>query len=167
MNLEKIKTLLTPDIDVGVKLRGISVFIGRILDKFDSRIVELEARQLQKGDKGDKGDRGEQGVAGKDGRDGKDGKNSTVPGPTGPKGDAGPVGKSGKPGVSVVDAEVALDGNLVLKLSDGNIIDAGEIVQQVTKSSQTFLKQLSNFQIVVSSVAPSNPAVNDLWYDIS
>lgn len=166
MNLEKIKSLLTPDIDISVKVRAISTYIGRILDKFDSRIVDLEARQLQKGDKGDKGDRGDIGPSGIDGKAGADGKSGAA-GPQGAKGDAGPVGKVGPKGISVIDAEVALDGNLVLKLSDGNIIDAGEIVQQVTKHSQTFLKQLSNFQIVVSSTPPLSPNVNDLWYDIS
>ena len=76
-------------------------------------------------------------------------------------------GERGPKGISVVDAEVALDGNLVLKLSDGNIIDAGEIVQQVAKNSYFHSKQLANFQIVVSSTVPPNPSVNDLWYDIS
>jgi hypothetical protein len=167
MNLEAIKVLLTPEIDISVKLRGISVFIGKVLDKFDTRIVELEARQLLKGDKGDKGDSIE-GPKGPKGDTGPSGQSIIGPmGPKGDKGDAGPVGKIGKPGVSVVDAEVAIDGNLVLKLSDGNIIDAGEIVQQVTKHSQTFLKQLSNFQITVSSTAPLAPNLNDLWYDIT
>lgn len=167
MNLDKIKSLLTPDIDISVKVRAISVYIGRILDKFESRVSDLEARQLQKGDKGDKGD-SVTGPQGPKGETGKSGESSVGPmGPKGDKGDTGPLGKTGKAGVSVVDAEVALDGNLVLKLSDGSIIDAGEIVQQVTKSSQTFLKQLSNFQITVSSTAPLAPNVNDLWYDIS
>ena len=161
---ETLRKLLIPAVDPSVKLTGIGVFLGKVLDKFDSRVSDLEARQLQKGDKGDKGDAGPRGKAGRDGRDGKD---STVAGPKGDKGDPGKVGAKGPKGVSVVDAEVALDGNLVLKLSDGSIIDAGEIVQQVTKNSQTFLKQLSNFQIVVSSTAPLAPNVNDLWYDIS
>lgn len=165
MILDKIKSLVTPDVDVSLKLRGIGVFIGKTLERFDTRLVDLESRQLQKGDKGDKGD-SVVGPAGRDGKDGKEGK----PGPAGPKGDkgdAGPVGKRGEKGVSVVDAEVALDGNLVLKLSDGKIIDAGEIVQQVAKSTQIHSTQLANYQIVVSSTAPANPSVNDLWYDIS
>jgi hypothetical protein len=162
---EKITALLTPDIDISVKLRGISIFIGKIFDKFELRLVNLEERQLQKGDTGDNGVPGKDGKDGKDGRDGKDGINGAV-GPKGDKGDTGAMGKSGPQGVSVVDAEVALDGNLVLKLSDGKIIDAGEIVQQVTKSSQTFLKQLSNFQVTVSDVAPLSPNVNDLWLDV-
>lgn len=161
---DTLKKLISPPVDPSIKLTGVGMFLGKLLDRFDSRVTDLEARQLQKGDKGD---RGEQGPAGKDGRDGRD---SIVPGPAGPKGDkgdTGPVGAKGLQGVSVVDAEVAIDGNLVLKLSDGNIIDAGEIVQQVAKNSYFHSKQLANFQIVVSSVAPSNPSVNDLWYDIS
>ena len=161
---ETLKKLISPPVDPSVKLTGVGMFLGKLLDRFDSRVTDLEARQLQKGDKGD---RGEQGPAGKDGRDGKDGKDSTTPGPQGPKGDTGKVGPAGPKGVSVVDAEVAVDGNLVLKLSDGNIIDAGEIVQQVAKNSYFHSKQLANFQIVVSSTAPSNPSVNDLWYDTS
>lgn len=161
---EKLKSLLSPSVDPDTKLKGVGLFLGRILDKFDTRIVDLEARQLQKGDKGDKGDRG---LPGKDGKDGKDGRDSTVPGPKGDKGDPGEVGPQGPKGVSVVDAEVALDGNLVLKLSNGNIIDAGEIVQQVAKSTHFHSRQLANFQIVVSSTPPASPALNDLWYDIS
>ena len=160
---ETLKKLITPAVDPSVKLTGVGMFLGKLLDKFDSRVTDLEARQLQKGDKGDKGDS----TIGPPGRDGRDGKDSNIPGPVGPKGDRGATGKSGRDGVSVVDAEVALDGNLVLKLSDGKIIDAGEIVQQVAKNSYFHSKQLANFQIVVSSTAPSNPSVNDLWYDIT
>jgi hypothetical protein len=162
---DKLKTLITPSVDPDVKLRGVGVFLGKTLDNFDNRVIELEKRQLLKGDKGDKGESvaGPVGPTGPKGTDGKDG----APGAKGAKGDTGPVGKTGPQGVSVVDAEVALDGNLVIKLSNGNIIDAGEIVQQITKSSQTYLKQLSNYQIVVSSTAPQSPQVNDLWYDIS
>lgn len=166
MILEKLKSLLSPSVDIEVKLKGIGLFLGRVLDKFDSRMVVLEARQLEKGEKGDKGDSGIAGPAGKDGKDGKDGKNGTA-GPKGDKGDTGPVGAKGPQGVSVVDAEVDLDGALVLKLSNGNIIDAGEIVQQVAKSTHFYSRQLANYQIVVSSTPPSSPGVNDLWYDIS
>ena len=162
---ETLKKLISPPVDPSVKLVGIGMFLGKLLDKFDTRLLGLEERQLQKGDKGDTGDKGDAGPAGKDGRDGKDGK-AGPKGAKGDKGDAGPLGKQGVQGVSVVDAEVAIDGNLVLNLSNGQIIDAGEIVQQVTKSSQVFLKQLSNYQIVVSSTAPQSPQVNDLWLQI-
>jgi hypothetical protein len=165
MILDKLKSLLAPPVDTELKLKGVGLFLGKTLDNFLHRVEKLEERQLLKGDKGDKGESvtGPVGPIGPKGADGKNG----VTGPKGDKGDTGKVGPKGPKGVSVVDAEVALDGNLVLKLSDGTLIDAGEIVQQVTKSSQTYLKQLSNFQIVVSSTAPQSPQVNDLWYDIS
>ena len=162
---DKLKTLTSPSVDADLKLRGVGLFLGKTLDNFDLRVEKLEERQLLRGEKGDKGESvtGPVGPIGPKGADGRDG----APGAKGTKGDTGPVGKTGQQGISVVDAEVALDGNLVIKLSNGNIIDAGEIVQQITKSSQTFLKQLSNYQIVVSSTAPQSPQINDLWYDIS
>jgi hypothetical protein len=54
--LEKLKSLLKPSVSIEVKLTGIGLFIGKILDDYSNRIVGLESRQLQKGDKGDKGD---------------------------------------------------------------------------------------------------------------
>ena len=67
------------------------------------------------GEKGEKGDNGKNGIDGKDGKDGKDGLN-------------GKNGEQGQQGVSVVNANVELDGSLVLELSDGTEIDAGEVV---------------------------------------
>lgn len=79
-----------------------------------------------------------EGPPGKDGKDGKDG----VDGATGPQGERGPMGpagpagkdgtdgkdgKDGEDGVSVVDARMDVDNHLVLVLSNGNEIDAGEI----------------------------------------
>lgn len=159
---ETLKKLITPSVDPSVKLTGVGMFLGKLLDKFDTRVTELEARQLQKGDKGD---RGEQGPAGKNGRDGKDGRDG-IAGPKGDKGDTGPVGPRGEKGVSVVDAEVALDGNLVLKLSNGKIIDAGEIVQQSNVQGSVHVAG-NAWQITVSSTAPANPQLNQLWLDIS
>ena len=165
MILDKLKSLLSPPVDTELKLKGVGLFLGKTLDSFTQRVEKLEERQLLRGEKGDKGE-SVTGPVGPIGPKGADGKNGAT-GPKGDKGDTGEVGPAGPKGVSVVDAEVAIDGNLVLKLSDGKIIDAGEIVQQITKSSQTYMKQLSNFQIVVSSTAPTSPQVNDLWYDIS
>ena len=87
-------------------------------------------------------------------------------GAKGDKGDPGAVGKAGKEGVSVVDAEVAADGNLVLKLSDGKIIDAGELPKVGGANGQVFVSG-NAWQITVSSTAPPNPQLNQLWYDTS
>lgn len=157
--IEKIKKLLEPDVALSTKLLGISVFLGRTLETHDERLVRLEERQLQKGDKG------EQGIAGKDGKpgkDGADGKNGT----DGKDGADGKAGKNGKDGVSVVNSEIAADGHLVFTLSNGKIIDAGDI-DLIGKQQMMISTQLSNPQIVVSATPPPNPQVNDLWLDIS
>lgn len=83
----------------------------------------------EKGDTGDAGLPGDKGERGADGIDGKDGINGTngLDGLDGKPGKAGADGKDGKDGVSVVDAEIAVDGSLIFKLSDGKIIDVGEL----------------------------------------
>lgn len=77
----------------------------------------------EKGDKGDPGSQGPQGLPGRDGKDGLDGRN----GRDGRDGVNGADGADGIDGVSVVNAEVTFDNALVLKLSDGTEIDAGQI----------------------------------------
>lgn len=48
---DKIVELLKPQVSVEAKVSVISLFIGKMLDRFDARVVGLEARQLEKGDK--------------------------------------------------------------------------------------------------------------------
>lgn len=99
----------------------------QIEDKLNKKYEELLNTPAMKGEPGPKG------KDGKDGRDGKDG----LPGRDGVD---GVDGKDGKDGVSVVDAEIDFDGSLVIKLSDGNIIDAGQIVtENVAKEFNAFM----------------------------
>lgn len=157
--LEKLLALLKPDVSIEAKLAGISIFIGKQLDRFSSRIESLEARQLQKGDKGDKGLQGEKG---KDGKDGKDG----LSGVSGKDGKDGKNGKNGKDGISVVNSYIAADGRLVLVLSNGTEIDAGEISGLYEHKPTTIVStQVAKDQIYVSTTAPSNPQINDLWFN--
>jgi hypothetical protein len=65
----------------------------------------------EKGAIGESGLAGIQGIAGSSGKDGTSGKN----------------GLDGKQGVSVVALEVTFDNHLMITMSDGNEIDAGEI----------------------------------------
>jgi hypothetical protein len=65
--------------------------------------------------KGDEGPRGLSGGAGKQGNKGDTGS-------SGKEGVKGPAGEKGKAGVSIVDAEVDMDGTLSFKLSDGSFI---------------------------------------------
>jgi len=93
-----------------------------ILDEINKLKSEVKAqldyaRSIvpERGPKGDPGARGQDGVIGKDGRDGRDGKD-------------GKDGVDGQDGISVSDAKVDFDGSLVITLSDGREIDAGEVV---------------------------------------
>ncbi len=162
MFAKKVIELVRPNVSPEAKISGVGMFFGRILDSFEERLNNLEARQLQKGDKGD---RGEQGPKGKDGKDGLNGING-INGLDGKPGKDGRDGKDGKNGVSVVDAEIAADDHLVLKLSNGNIIDAGPMPEAQSSSGSVFVSG-NGYQITVSSTAPSNPQLNDLWLDIS
>lgn len=52
-----------------------------------------------------------------------------IPGPEGPSGPPGDPGENGENGVSVVDAQVSPNpGNLLITLSDGTVLDAGQVV---------------------------------------
>lgn len=94
--------------------------LKKLKDQVDSLATKQTEIQTIKGDqgpKGDQGDRGFDGAPGLDGRDGKDGKD----------------GADGKDGVSVVKAEIAFDGSLVLYLSNGDQIDCGEVTPEKSK----------------------------------
>ncbi len=103
--------------------------------------------ELKHGQDGLHGKDGVDGVAGKDGANGKDGRDG-VKGDTGSDGKPGKDGKDGidgATGVSVVGAEVTFDNHLVLTLSDGNEIDAGQI--QVENTTQ-YVTQVKGENIV-------------------
>ena len=94
--------------------------LKKLKDQVDSLATKQTEIQTIKGDqgpKGEQGDRGFDGAPGLDGRDGKDGKD----------------GADGKDGVSVVKAEIAFDGSLVLYLSNGDQIDCGEVTPEKSK----------------------------------
>ena len=92
-----------------------------IYDKLDNRIKLLKLKHGVDGAKGndgisikgDQGDRGHDGV----GYEGKQG----------PRGAEGAKGDDGFDGISVTSAEVDFDDHLILKLSDGSEIDAGDL----------------------------------------
>ena len=157
--IDKLISLIKPDVSPDVKLTGVSLFFAKVLEKHNRRLDLMETKiliPLKDGEKGDKGDIGKSGKDGLNGKDGKDGLNG--------KDGVGKDGKQGKDGVSVVDAEIAVDDHLVIKLSNGKEIDAGELpkadIQHIISS------QLPNNQIYVSPTPPSNPSINDLWLQI-
>ena len=164
--LQRVIELLRPDVSTDAKLKGISLLIGKTLEKYDSRLKTLEIKTLIPIERGEQGRPGKDGLKGKDGLNGLDGQNGKN-GKDGKDGKDGKNGSKGEKGVSVVDAEIAVDDHLVLKLSDGKIIDAGELPKADSSQSSSVHVSGNAYQITVSAVAPSNPQVNDLWLDIS
>lgn len=110
-------------------LADIKKQVAELQSKADE-LQKLEGPSGPKGDKGDQGPKGEQGDRGFDGKDGKDGVN----------GKDGLDGEAGKDGVSVVDAKIDFDGSLVLYLSNGSEINAGEVTPAQTENIYAMLK---------------------------
>ena len=135
--------------------------VGTIRKQVAGLSSKTEAVAKLQGPKGDKGDKGEQGIQGPQGVPG-------VKGDPGAPGEDGKDGKDGEQGVSVVDAKIDLDNSLVITLSDGNEIDAGQILpgkgDSVLLSQQTF-PQLP--RVWVQPTEPTNPQEGDVWYDTS
>lgn len=94
-----------------------------ITEKFDNVSNVIEKRVLTIKD-------GRDGINGKDGRDGKDGRNGKdgLNGKPGLQGPPGKDGIDGTDGVSVTDANIDFDGSLIINLSSGKQINAGEII---------------------------------------
>lgn len=101
-------------------------------------VIEFKLKSLQERVdtvqtiKGDTGDQGPEGKAGKDGKDGKDG----LSGPTGLAGKDGSDGIDGADGVGIEDAVIDIDGHLVLTLTNGNEIDAGDLTDTFQNSDK-------------------------------
>jgi hypothetical protein len=90
---------------------------SEVADKLSERIISIK--------NGKDGRDGVDGRAGKNGRAGRDG--------VGKKGEDGLPGRDGVDGVdgvSVTDASIDFDGSLVITLSNGRVINVGEVVSQ-------------------------------------
>ena len=111
---------------------------------------------------------GRDGINGTDGRDGRDGKagKDGLPGRQGAVGPSGKDGLNGEDGVSVSEAYLDFDGSLVIKLSNGNEINVGEIVPMELASqikvitngggtSQYVLDTLDSLQTQINALIPS------------
>jgi hypothetical protein len=83
-----------------------------------SGFIEDKTASLTSGKDGIQGPKGEQGDRGLDG----------APGIQGPKGVDGQDGQDGEQGVGVADARVDFDGSLIITLTDGKEINAGEVL---------------------------------------
>lgn len=127
--------------------------IGIVLDK---KVQELEKISVETslipGPKGDKGEKGNDGKPGKDGVDGR-------PGIDGKDGKDGIDGIDGKDGISIVDAYIDFDGSLVIKLSDGKEINAGD-VEVTGQSKENVIQLLKNGALSLNELLPSQVGNN-------
>ena len=114
----KFKDVAISDASTEAKVAALAVLLDKELLKLAETVLNVQTIEGAKGEqglqgpKGEQGDRGFDGTNGKDGSDGKDGKD----------------GEAGKQGVGVQDAKIDFDGSLVITLTDGTEINAGEVV---------------------------------------
>ena len=124
----KQKEQLKSNVDFVVEaLRGIKSDLETRFNKLDSTLVTKVDRILK----------GRDGLPGKDGAPGKDGR----PGRDGAPGVNGKDGQNGKDGVGVSKAKVDIDGELVITLTDGTVIEAGKVF---TKAVAEKIRVFSN-----------------------
>lgn len=101
----------------------------KLLAVFDTLNKKVNSLKLKQGERGPQGEKGEQGPTGPKGDKGETGATGSA-GEKGPKGEAG---ERGQDGVSIANVRVDFDNHLVVVLSDGNEIDAGEINVETQK----------------------------------
>ena len=100
---------------------GLDAKLLAVYNKLEAQIQSLKLKHGSDGAKGDDGIsiKGDQGDRGADG--------TSIKGDKGNRGADGTDGTDGTDGISITNAEVDFDNHLVIKLSDGTEIDAGEI----------------------------------------
>jgi hypothetical protein len=114
----KFKDVAISDASTEAKVAALAVLLDKELLKLADVVLNVKKLEGPKGEdglqgpKGDQGDRGFDGTNGKDGRDGVD----------------GAKGDKGDDGVGVADARIDFDGSLVITLTDGREINAGDVV---------------------------------------
>jgi len=104
------------------KIAGLAVLLDKELLRLSEVVLNTKKLQGPQGEQGLQGPKGEQGDRGFDGTNGKDGSN----------GKDGKDGEEGKQGVGVQDAKIDFDGSLVITLTDGTEINAGDVVPMDT-----------------------------------
>ena len=105
----------------------------------------LAGPQGQQGPAGPQGPKGDQGPAGADGMQGPQG----PAGPQGPMGEQGPQGEQGKrgkqgePGIGVLSVSIDEFNHLKVELTDGHILDAGEVPTATNKDVKALEEELA------------------------
>jgi hypothetical protein len=114
----KFKDVVISEASTEAKVAALAVLLDKELLKLAETVFNTQKLQGPKGEQGLQGPKGEQGDRGFDGVNGKDGVN----------GQDGKDGEEGKQGVGVQDAHIDFDGALIITLTDGREINAGDVV---------------------------------------
>lgn len=139
-----------------------------IREKFDNVANVIEKRVLTIKD-------GRDGISGSDGRNGKDGRpgRDGLAGKKGNDGLPGQNGINGLDGISVNDAHIDFDGSLIITLSDGKVLNVGEVVSPDLEKQFIAIKQggssggISNVPKVVVIADATSITVNTDTTDIA
>jgi hypothetical protein len=133
-------------------LKGIKQDLEERFSRLDNKLVGKVDNILS----------GKDGLPGKDGMPGRDGR----AGRDGAQGSQGEKGADGTDGVGVSNAKVDIDGELVITLTDGRIIEAGKVF---TKAVAEKIRVFSNMDnripelVGQSGKILSNDGVNVIW----
>ena len=111
--------------NVQVVVQALKKIEADIKSRYDETGKAIEKRVASIKD----GKDGRNGVDGKAGRDGRSGKDGAI-GPRGADGLNGTNGIDGQDGISITDAHIDFDGSLIITLSDGKLLNVGEVVSQ-------------------------------------
>jgi hypothetical protein len=109
--------------NVQIVVKALKKIESDLQDKYDGITSVIEKRVSTIKD----GHDGKDGKNGRDGKDGRNGKDGFV-GQRGATGLDGRDGVDGQDGVSVIDANIDFDGSLIISLSNGRVINVGEVV---------------------------------------
>ena len=137
-------------------LRGIKQDLEEKFVKLDNKFSTLDTTLVTKVDNIISGKNGKDGKDGKPGKDGKNGLNGLN----------GQKGEDGKEGVGVSKAKVDIDGELVITLTDGRIIEAGKVfTKAVAEKIRVFSNSDNRIPELVgqSGKILSNNGVNVTW----
>jgi hypothetical protein len=109
------------------------------------------------------------GAPGKDGRDGQDGRaGRDGVGSVGPAGVPGRDGRDGSDGTSVTNARIDFDGSLVITLSDGREINAGEVIPfDITERIKVITNGGGTSQSVLDTLTSLQNQINALVEGLS
>lgn len=132
--LESIKASLTQAKDLQKRKIGENVQV--VVETLKKLEADIRARYDETGKAIEKrvasikdGKDGKNGQDGRNGRDGKPGRDGAA-GAKGQSGQDGANGVDGKDGISISDAHIDFDGSLIIALSDGKVLNVGEVVSQ-------------------------------------